>query len=167
MADKSLSVILLRYFNPAGAHESGLIGENPLGIPNNLMPHISLAAMGKTVLKVFGDDYPTPDGTGVRDYLHVCDLAEGHIAALRFAEKHSGVEAFNLGSGSGFSVKEIITAFEKANGVKVPFETVARRPGDIPTCYTSTKKAKDLLGWTAKHTMEDICRDEWNRRKGK
>lgn len=161
-ADPSLSVILLRYFNPIGADESGLIGEKPNGIPNNLMPYITQTAAGiREKLSVFGDDYPTPDGTGVRDYIHVVDLAKGHIAALSFAEHHTGTEIFNLGTGIGYSVLDIIKAFEKATGVQVPYVIAGRRAGDIAECYASTGKARQMLGWTAEKTLEDMCRDSW------
>lgn len=162
-ADDSLSVILLRYFNPVGAHSSGLLGEEPGGIPNNLMPRVVQAASGAgEPLTVFGDDYPTPDGTCIRDYIHVMDLAEGHIAALRYAECHSGAEIFNLGTGNGISVRNLIETFQRVNGVTVPFRIGPRRPGDAPICFAEVKKAEKLLGWRAKRTLGDMCRDAWN-----
>ncbi|HHU22744.1 MAG TPA: UDP-glucose 4-epimerase GalE [Clostridiales bacterium] len=162
-ANPSVSAILLRYFNPIGAHESGLIGEDPAGIPNNLMPYISQVAIGRLEkLRVFGGDYPTKDGTGVRDYIHVTDLAKGHVAALKYAEKHTGLEIFNLGTGVGSSVLDIISAFERATGVKIPYEIVDRRPGDVAEYYANPKKAEKLLGWKAEKSLEDACRDTWN-----
>ena len=161
-----MSVVLLRYFNPIGAHESGLIGEKPNGIPNNLMPYITQVAAGiLEKLSVYGNDYPTPDGTGVRDYIHVVDLAKGHVAALRYAMTHVGAEAVNLGTGKGYSVLEIVHAFEKANGVKIPYVIAPRRPGDLATCYAATEKAKTLLGWQAEKNIEDMCRDSWRWQK--
>ena len=161
-ANPDWSVVLLRYFNPIGAHESGRIGEMPNGIPNNLLPYVSQVAAGKLAyLHVFGDDYPTPDGTGVRDYIHVVDLARGHIAAADFAMKHTGTEIINLGTGHGYSVLDIVKAFEKVNGVKVPYKIEARRPGDIAECWADPTKAKELLGWTAQKNLEDMCRDAW------
>ena len=156
------SVVLLRYFNPIGAHESGRIGEMPNGIPNNLLPYVSQVAAGKLAyLHVFGNDYPTPDGTGVRDYIHVVDLARGHVAAADFAMKHTGTEIINLGTGHGYSVLDIVKAFEKVNGVKVPYKIEARRPGDIAECWADPTKAKELLGWSATKNLEDLCRDAW------
>jgi len=153
---------LLRYFNPIGAHPSGIIGENPNGIPNNLFPYIAKVACGQLPrLSVFGNDYDTPDGTGVRDYIHVVDLAIGHLKALNWAMNETGVEAINLGTGKGTSVLELVSAFERASGVKIPYQITERRPGDIGTCYADTQKAKDLLGWEAKYTIEDMCRDGW------
>ena len=161
-ANPDWSIVLLRYFNPIGAHESGRIGEMPNGIPNNLMPYISQVAAGKRErLNVFGNDYPTPDGTGVRDYIHVVDLAKGHVAAAAYAAEHAGVEIINLGTGHGYSVLDIVKAFEKVNGVKVPYQIVDRRPGDIAECWADPRKAKALLGWTAEKTLEDMCRDTW------
>ena len=157
-----MSVTLLRYFNPIGAHESGLLGEDPKGIPNNLMPYIMKVATGELpCLGVFGDDYDTPDGTGVRDYIHVVDLAKGHVLAI---EKYAtpGVHICNLGTGKGYSVLEIVKAFEKVNGVKVPYEIKPRRAGDIATCYADPTRAKEQLGWVAEKTLEDMCRDTWN-----
>ena len=161
-ADPSWSVALLRYFNPVGAHPSGLIGEDPKGIPNNLMPYISQTAIGRfEYLRVFGDDYNTPDGTGVRDYIHVMDLADGHIKALSDYDK-PGVHTYNLGTGHGYSVLEIINAFEKVNGVKVPYTICERRPGDIDACYADPTKAKNEIGFIAKHGIDDMCRDAWH-----
>ena len=163
VADPELSVVLLRYFNPIGAHESGLIGEDPQGIPNNLMPFISQVAVGRrNSLTIFGDDYDTPDGTCRRDYLHVMDLAEGHVKAIEFAGENHGVEIFNLGTGTPYSVLEIVHAFEKSNNVTIPYTIGARRDGDLPEFWANADKAKDILGWEAKHTLEDMCRDSWN-----
>ena len=162
VSDNSWSVVLLRYFNPIGAHKSGLIGENPNGIPNNLLPYVAQVAVGKLPeLSVFGNDYDTVDGTGVRDYIHVVDLAQGHLAALKYAMANETVEAVNLGTGKGTSVLEIVTAFEKASGRKVPYAIKPRRPGDIATCYAKTTKAKELLGWEAKYDINDMCEDTW------
>ena len=162
VADPQMSVVLLRYFNPIGAHESGLIGEKPHGIPNNLMPYITQVAQGiRPKLNVFGNDYPTPDGTGVRDYIHVVDLAKGHVAALEYSQKHKGCEVFNLGTGQGYSVLDLVKTFENVNGVKIPYEIVGRRPGDIATCYADTHKAESMLGWKAEKGIEDMCRDSW------
>ena len=161
-ADGTLSAVLLRYFNPIGAHESGLIGEKPNGIPNNLMPYITQVAAGiRPELRVFGDDYPTPDGTGVRDYIHVCDLAKGHLAALDYAMTHTGAEAFNLGTGTGYSVLDVVRAFETTNGVKIPYVIAPRRAGDLPAYYADPSKAEKFLGWRAEKTLEDMCRDAW------
>ena len=163
VADKEWSIILLRYFNPIGAHESGLIGEEPNGIPNNLMPYINQVALGKLDhLRVFGDDYDTPDGTGVRDYIHVVDLAKGHIKAIERANKITGVEVYNLGTGKGYSVLDIVKNFEKATGIKIKYEITERRAGDIATCYADPKKAKEELGWSAEKTLDDMCKDSWN-----
>ena len=162
-ADPSLSVVLLRYFNPIGAHESGLIGEDPNGIPNNLLPYVSQVAIGKLPqLQVYGDDYDTPDGTGVRDYIHVVDLALGHLKAIDYSMAHTGVEAINLGTGRGTSVLEIVHAFEKACGHEIPYQIVGRRAGDIATCYADASKAKELLGWEATRGIEEMCRSSWN-----
>jgi len=162
VADTGMSVVLLRYFNPIGAHESGLIGEKPSGIPNNLMPYITQVAQGiRTHLNVFGNDYPTPDGTGVRDYIHVVDLAKGHLAALEYSDNHTGCEVFNLGTGHGYSVLDLVKTFERVNGVKIPFEIVERRAGDIAVCYADTHKAETVLGWKAEKGIEDMCRDSW------
>lgn len=161
-ADKEWSVSLLRYFNPIGAHESGLIGEAPNGIPNNLMPYVAQVAVGKLEkVHVFGDDYPTPDGTGVRDYIHVVDLAKGHLAALDRALAVKGTEIYNLGTGKGVSVFELIHAFEKATGKKIPFVVDGRRAGDIATSYADVKKAYDVLGWKTEKDIVDACRDSW------
>ena len=161
-ANPDWSVVLLRYFNPIGAHESGRIGEMPNGIPNNLLPYITQVAAGKLDhLSVFGNDYPTHDGTGVRDYIHVVDLAKGHVAAAAYAQTHTGVEVINLGTGTGYSVLDIVHAFERVNGVKVPYQIVPRRPGDIAECWADPKKAKELLGWQAEKNLEDMCRDSW------
>ncbi|HEX3017271.1 MAG TPA: UDP-glucose 4-epimerase GalE [Caproicibacter sp.] len=162
-AEKDWKVALLRYFNPIGAHQSGLIGENPNGIPNNLMPYIMKVAIGKLPqLSVYGDDYPTPDGTGVRDYIHVCDLAVGHVKALEHIDSLEGARAFNLGTGKGSSVLDVVHAFERASGVKVPYKVTPRRAGDIATCYADSSRAKKELGWEAKYTLDDMCRDSWN-----
>ncbi len=162
VSDPEWSVVLLRYFNPIGAHESGRIGENPNGIPNNLMPYISQVAVGKReMLSVFGDDYDTPDGSGVRDYIHVVDLAYGHVCAVDYAMEHTGAEPINLGTGNGVSVLELAKTFEQVNGVPVPYKIAPRRDGDIATCYSDPAKAKALLGWTAERDVEDMCRDTW------
>lgn len=161
-ADTEWNVVLLRYFNPIGAHASGLIGENPNGIPNNLMPYITQTAIGiREQLGVFGDDYDTPDGTGVRDYIHVVDLALGHVAALQAIERKCGLAVYNLGTGHGYSVLDVVKAFEKANGLNVPYKIMPRRPGDIATCYCDPTKAKQELGWEAQYGIEDMCRDSW------
>ncbi len=166
VADPELSVVLLRYFNPIGAHESGLIGENPNGIPNNLMPFITQVAVGKREkLSVFGNDYDTPDGTGVRDYIHVVDLARGHLDALRYAEKHTGCEVFNLGTGNGYSVLDMVKTFASVNEVDVPYVIADRRPGDLATVYANPDKAKEVLGWKAEKDLTDMCRDSWNWQK--
>ena len=162
-ADKELSVVLLRYFNPIGAHKSGLIGENPNGIPNNLMPYITQVAVGKLPrLGVFGDDYPTHDGTGVRDYIHVVDLAKGHVKAIEYADKHKGAEIFNLGTGNGYSVLDIVNAFSRVNDIEIPYDIKPRRAGDVAECYADASKAERELGWTAEYGLEDMCRDSWN-----
>lgn len=157
------NVILLRYFNPVGAHESGMLGEDPSGTPNNLAPYITQTAVGKRdKVHVFGNDYPTPDGTGVRDYIHVVDLAEGHAAAVKlFEEGNCGLRVYNLGTGKGISVLEMITAFSKAVGKEIPYVIEERRPGDIPVCYADCSKAKRELHWEAKRTLEDMCADAW------
>lgn len=161
-SDPSWSVTNLRYFNPIGAHESGLIGELPNGIPNNLMPYITQVAIGKLPeLNVFGDDYPTPDGTGVRDYIHVLDLASGHLAAVKYNLSHKGAEIFNLGTGHGYSVLDLVKTFEGENKVAIPYRIQGRRAGDIATCYASPEKAKEVLGWEAKKTLKDMVRDSW------
>ena len=162
-ADPEWNVILLRYFNPVGAHKSGLIGEDPKGIPNNLLPYVAQVAIGKLPeINVFGNDYDTPDGTGVRDYIHVVDLARGHVKAIERFAKKDGVFICNLGTGHGYSVLDVIHAFEKACGKKLPYVIRERRPGDIATCYSSPAKAEKELGWTAEFDLEDMCRDSWN-----
>ena len=162
VADPEFRVALLRYFNPIGAHESGLIGENPNGIPNNLLPYICKVAIGKLEkLHVFGDDYPTKDGTGVRDYIHVVDLAIGHVKALEYIRKTPGVLTVNLGTGVGYSVLDIVKAYEQASGKKIPYVIDPRRPGDIATCYANAEKAKKLLGWTAERGLLEMCKDSW------
>lgn len=165
-ADKEWSVINLRYFNPVGAHPSGRIGEHPNGIPNNLMPYITQTAIGKRHhLNVFGNDYPTPDGTGVRDYIHVVDLARGHVAALEYLMAHTGETAFNLGTGRGYSVLDMVHAFEAANGLTVPYEITDRRPGDLAVCYADPERSHQVLGWKARYNLEDMCRHSWNWQK--
>lgn len=160
-ADGEWSVVLLRYFNPIGAHESGLIGEDPKGIPNNLMPYIAKVAIGELKeVRVFGNDYPTPDGTGIRDYIHVVDLAKGHVAALEHISD-GGVYIYNLGTGVGYSVLQVIRAFEKACGRKLPYSIQARRPGDIAACYADASKAKRELGWQAQYSIDEMCADTW------
>lgn len=162
-ANNGFSAVILRYFNPVGAHESGLIGEDPRDIPNNLVPYISRVAVGKLPhLNIFGNDYPTKDGTGVRDYIHVTDLAGGHVAAIDFAEKHSGTEIFNLGAGKGISVLEMVNAYSKACGHDIPYEIAPRREGDIAQCYADAGKAYEILGWKTKFTVDEMCRDSWN-----
>jgi UDP-glucose 4-epimerase len=160
------NVVLLRYFNPIGAHKSGLIGENPNGVPTNLMPYITQVAVGKLdKLHVFGNNYDTPDGTGVRDYIHVVDLARGHVKALQAIENKCGVAVYNLGTGKGYSVLDVVRAFEKANGVHIPYVIEPRRPGDIGTCYSTPDKAFKELGWKAQYDIDDMCRDSWNWQK--
>ena len=164
-ADNRWNIALLRYFNPVGAHPSGRIGEDPKGIPNNLMPYVAQVASGKLQkIGVFGNDYPTPDGTGVRDYIHVVDLARGHVAAIAKL-REPGVHIYNLGTGNGYSVLDMIHAFEKACGKKLPYEIKPRRAGDVPACYASSKKAEDELGLKAQYDLEDMCRDQWNWQK--
>lgn len=161
-SDNEWSVVLLRYFNPIGAHESGLLGESPNGIPNNLMPYIMQVAVGKLPeLGVFGDDYDTPDGTGIRDYIHVVDLAKGHVLAIEKYNK-PGLHICNLGTGQGYSVLELVHAFERVNGVKVKYEIKPRRAGDIATCYADPTRAKEELGWVATRGIDEMCRDTWN-----
>ncbi len=161
--DDAWSVVLLRYFNPVGAHPSGLIGEHPNGIPNNLMPFISQTAIGKRKqLQIFGNDYPTPDGTGVRDYIHVVDLARGHVAAVGYMMQHTGEAVFNLGTGRGCSVLEMVHAFEQANGIQVPHTFAPRRSGDIAACYADPTKSREVLGWEAEFDIVDMCRDSWH-----
>ena len=165
-ADPEWNVVLLRYFNPIGAHPSGKIGEDPNGIPNNLMPYITQVAVGKREeLGVFGNDYDTPDGTGVRDYIHVCDLAAGHVCALKAIERNCGLAVYNLGTGHGYSVLDVVKAFEKANGIKIKYSIKPRRAGDIATCYCNPAKAKAELGWEAHYGIEEMCRDSWNWQK--
>ena len=165
-ADSSMNAVLLRYFNPIGAHPSGLLGEDPNGIPNNLMPYICQVAIGKLkCLKVYGDDYPTPDGSGIRDYIHVVDLALGHVATIKKLEENPGLVIYNLGTGKGTSVLEMISAFEKATGVKIPYEIVGRRAGDVAENYAECDKAKNELGWVAKYNVIDACRDAYNFQK--
>ena len=161
-SDNEWKVMLLRYFNPIGAHESGLIGEDPKGIPNNLLPYVAKVAGGKLeMVHVFGNDYDTPDGTGVRDYIHVVDLAKGHVKAIEGMEKLDGVNIFNLGTGTGYSVLDIIKAFSQACGKEIPYVIDPRRPGDIATCYSDPSKAYEVLGWKAEKNLEDMCRDAW------
>ena len=162
-AHPDFSVVLLRYFNPVGAHESGLMGEDPRDIPNNLMPYIARVAVGTLpYLNVFGNDYPTPDGTGVRDYIHVTDLATGHMAALDYAAAHTGVEVFNLGTGTGYSVLDMVHAFSRACGKDIPYRIAPRRSGDIAACYADVTKAREVLGWSARLDIDDMCRSAWN-----
>lgn len=163
VSDPDWSVMLLRYFNPIGSHPSGLLGEVPNGIPNNLVPYIARVANGQLdFLRVFGNDYPTVDGTGVRDYIHVCDLADGHICAVKYALEHKGVEHVNLGTGTGYSVLQVLHAYEKACGKEIPYRIMDRRPGDIATCYSDPSKAERLFGWKAKYGIEQMCADSWN-----
>ena len=163
VADKDWSICLLRYFNPIGAHASGRIGEDPRGIPNNLMPYITQVAVGRRErLSVFGNDYDTHDGTGVRDYIHVVDLAKGHVAAVEYVQKSTGCEVFNLGTGTGYSVLDMVNAFQTVNGVEVPYVITDRRPGDLGTCYADPGKSAKVLDWKAERTLEDMCRDAWN-----
>ena len=163
-SDNSWDICILRYFNPVGAHESGLIGEEPQGIPNNLMPYVVRVASGELKeLSIFGNDYDTPDGTGVRDYIHVVDLAKGHLAALNKLDKEGkGLYIYNLGTGTGYSVLDMVKSFEEITGKKVPYKITQRRPGDIATCYSDTKKAKEELGWEAKKGIKEMCEDSWN-----
>lgn len=166
VSDNEWDMALLRYFNPIGAHESGLIGEDPSGIPNNLMPYITQVAVGKRPqLSVFGNDYDTPDGTGVRDYIHVVDLAKGHLKALESFEKLPGVGIYNLGTGVGYSVLDLVLNFEKANNLAIPYTIAERRPGDIGTCYADASRASELLNWQTEKDLEDMCRDSWNWQK--
>ena len=162
-ADDQWSIALLRYFNPIGAHASGIIGEDPRGIPNNLMPYITQVAIGRReYLSVYGNDYDTHDGTGVRDYIHVVDLAKGHVAAVKYVVEHSGCEVFNLGTGNGYSVLDMVKAFNEANGLNLPYKIVERRPGDIATCYADPGKSEKVLGWKAEKDLYDMVRDSWN-----
>ena len=161
-ADKQWSICLLRYFNPIGAHISGRIGEDPRGIPNNLMPYITQVAVGRReILSVYGNDYDTHDGTGVRDYIHVVDLAKGHVAAVKYTTEHNGCEVFNLGTGTGYSVLDMVHTFREVNQVALPYQIVKRRPGDIATCYADPAKSAEKLGWKAEKTLADMCRDSW------
>ena len=161
-ADREWSVCLLRYFNPIGAHISGRIGEDPRGVPNNLMPYITQVAVGRREkLSVFGNDYDTPDGTGVRDYIHVVDLAKGHVAAVKYTEENAGCEVFNLGTGIGYSVLDMVHTFRDVNQVAVPYQIVERRPGDLAVCYADPAKSAEKLGWKAEKTLADMCRDSW------
>jgi UDP-glucose 4-epimerase len=161
-ADQDWKIAVLRYFNPTGAHPSGLLGERPQGVPNNLMPYIAQVASGKlSELKVFGNDYPTQDGTGVRDYLHVLDLAEGHLAALAYLDQTQGIEIFNLGTGQGYSVLQMMQTYEEACGKKIPYKMVSRRPGDIASCYASIAKANQVLAWSARRSLLDMCKSSW------
>lgn len=165
-ADPQLSAVLLRYFNPIGAHESGLIGEDPQGIPNNLMPYITQVASGRLEkLNIFGNDYDTPDGTGVRDYIHVVDLARGHVCAIKYAAENKGADVINLGTGKGYSVLEMVKTFSEVSGVNIPYEINARRAGDIAECYADPTKAKEKLGWVAEKNLRDMCRDSWRWQK--
>ena len=165
-ADKDWSVCLLRYFNPIGAHESGRIGEDPRGIPNNLMPYITQVAVGRRPhLNVFGNDYDTPDGTGVRDYIHVVDLSKGHVAAVDYVLGNTGCEVFNLGTGTGYSVLDMVKTFQAVNNVPVPYVIAPRRAGDIATCYANPDKSREVLGWQAEKNLADMCRDSWNWQK--
>lgn len=166
VSDEEWNIALLRYFNPIGAHESGLIGEDPSGVPNNLMPYITQVAVGKLPeLSIFGNDYDTHDGTGVRDYIHVVDLAKGHIKALESFVTHKGVGTYNLGTGKGYSVLDLVHNFSTANNIQIPYEITDRRPGDIATCYADSTLAKEILDWEAELTLEDMCRDSWNWQK--
>ena len=162
-ADQDWGIVLLRYFNPIGAHISGMIGEDPRGIPNNLMPYITQVAIGRReFLSVYGNDYDTPDGTGVRDYIHVVDLAKGHVAAVKYVLKNKGCEVFNLGTGTGYSVLDMVKAFNEANNLDLPYKIVDRRPGDLAVCYADPTKSAEVLGWKAEKNLKDMCRDSWN-----
>lgn len=162
-SDNEWDIALLRYFNPIGAHESGMIGENPHGIPNNLLPYVAKVAAGQLeCVNVFGDDYDTPDGTGVRDYIHVVDLAKGHVKAVKKLEDNSGLSIYNLGTGKGYSVLDIVKNFEAATGIKIPYSIKPRRAGDVATCYSDATKAKKELGWEAEYDIKDMCADSWN-----
>ena len=165
-SDNEWNIILLRYFNPIGAHKSGLIGEDPNGIPNNLLPYITKVAIGELeILSVFGDDYPTPDGTCIRDYIHVVDLAAGHVKAIEKIKENPGVEIYHLGTGNGYSVLEVIENFKKASGMDVPYKIAPRRAGDVPMCYANPDKAKRELGWEAQYGIAQMCADSWNWQK--
>ena len=162
-ADQEWGIVLLRYFNPIGAHISGMIGEDPRGIPNNLMPYITQVAIGRReFLSVYGNDYDTPDGTGVRDYIHVVDLAKGHVAAVEYVLKNKGCEVFNLGTGTGYSVLDMVKAFNEVNNLNLPYKIVDRRPGDLAVCYADPAKSAEILGWKAEKNLKDMCRDSWN-----
>ncbi|MGO4961211.1 UDP-glucose 4-epimerase GalE [Jeotgalibaca porci] len=162
VSDEEWNIALLRYFNPIGAHETGLIGEDPSGVPNNLMPYITQVAVGKLPeLSVFGNDYDTTDGTGVRDYIHVVDLAKGHLKALASFKQHQGIGTYNLGTGVGYSVLDLVNNFQRANDIVIPYKIVERRPGDVGTCYADATLAKEILGWQAEKNLEDMCRDSW------
>ena len=162
-ARKEMSIVILRYFNPIGADASGLIGEDPQGIPNNLMPYVSQVAVGRRdKLTIFGNDYPTPDGTCRRDFIHVTDLADGHVKAVDYTMNNKGIEVFNMGTGTPYSVLEIVNAFEDANGIKIAYEFGSRRQGDLPECWANAEKAKEILGWEAERNLVDMCRDTWN-----
>ncbi|CEG29086.1 UDP-glucose 4-epimerase GalE [Bacillus sp. B-jedd] len=166
VSDQSWRIALLRYFNPIGAHKSGRIGENPSGIPNNLMPYITQVAIGKREkLSIFGNDYDTHDGTGVRDYIHVVDLVKGHLKALQYLDSHEGIEAFNLGTGTGYSVLDLVNAFKEASSCEIPYEITDRRPGDIGTCYANPDKAEKILGWKAEKNLTQMCVDSWKWQK--
>ena len=166
VADPQWSICLLRYFNPIGAHESGLMGEDPRDIPNNLMPYVTQVAVGRREkLSVFGNDYDTPDGTGVRDYIHVMDLAKGHVAAVKYVQDHQGCQVFNLGTGTGYSVLDIVHTFQRVNEVPVPYVITERRPGDLAVCYADPAKSARELGWKAEKDLADMCRDAWNWQK--
>lgn len=166
LANPELSVVSLRYFNPIGAHSSGLLGDDPTGIPNNLVPYLVRVASGELEqLSVFGGDYPTRDGTGVRDYLHVVDLARGHVEAIRYTERNPGMEVINLGTGIGYSVLSILETFERVTGIQIPYQITSRRPGDVAVCYANSGKAKELLGWKAEKSLEEMCRDAWAHHK--
>lgn len=162
-ANKDMSIALLRYFNPVGAHESGLIGENPRGIPNNLMPYITQVANGKLKeLSVFGNDYPTKDGTGKRDFIHVVDLAKAHVSACEYLPSNKGCQVFNIGTGNGYTVLDLINTFEKVNNIKIPFKITQRRPGDVAECYANCSKAEKVLNWKAELSLDDMVKDSWN-----
>ena len=166
VSDKEWSVVILRYFNPIGAHESGLIGEDSNGIPNNLMPYITQVAVGKRdKLYIYGDDYPTHDGTGIRDYIHVVDLAKGHLKALEKLFEIKGVEIYNLGTGKGYSVLDVVKTFEKVTGIKIPYVITKKRPGDVSICFADPTKAFKELNWKAEKNLEDMCRDAWRWQK--
>lgn len=165
-SDKDFNIVILRYFNPIGAHKSGLIGEDPNGIPNNLMPYITQVAIGKREkLSVYGNDYNTPDGTGIRDYIHVCDLANGHVCALERIKQNKGLDIYNLGTGNGYSVLDIVNTFMKVNDINIPYVIASRREGDIDCCYANGNKALEQLGFKCKYNLDDMCQDQWNWQK--